>query len=395
MVIILVVNDESFFNIVGEEISRSGLVEQMIDYYNQKLEFGETKVTDFNEGSEIRNLLESIAVDLYSLMEDNYEVSKIAFIQTAYGEWLDLHGANPLINLERNQGAEAVGVVTFSIPDVVTGDIYIPESTVILSSETDLEYITSEETTIIAGSTSADCFVTCLTVGSDGNSSSNTLTIIDDNNIDNSITVNNAEAITGGEDYEDDESYRQRLLNFIRKDTFGSIGYYEDLGKSIEGVHDIILDTSVSPIVVTVNGNEKPVSDVVLANVLTEFTDTNNIVLGHNFTVESVTYTTIGTGFVININTQQLINEEDITELLTAIFDGGVTTNNFGYDGLSIGESLSYITLINEFLNNFDEITNVTFTLNGNAFENLSPANQNKVLKINTNQITINQTLGE
>ena len=53
----------------------------MIEYYNQKLEIGETKVTDFNEGSEIRNLLESFAVDLYDLMEDNYEATKIAFIK--------------------------------------------------------------------------------------------------------------------------------------------------------------------------------------------------------------------------------------------------------------------------------------------------------------------------
>ena len=91
----LPITDESFYNIVGNEISRTILVQQMIDYYNEKLEIGETRVTDFNEGSEIRNLLESIAVDLYTLMEDQYELSKIAFITTSDGEWLDLHVANP------------------------------------------------------------------------------------------------------------------------------------------------------------------------------------------------------------------------------------------------------------------------------------------------------------
>ena len=112
MVKSLPIENESFYNLIGDEISRESIVEEMIEYYNQKLELGETRVTDFNEGSEIRNLLESIAVDLYDLMEDNYEATKIAFISSAYGEWLDLHGENPLINLPRDTGSEAVGFVT-------------------------------------------------------------------------------------------------------------------------------------------------------------------------------------------------------------------------------------------------------------------------------------------
>ena len=34
----LPITDESFYNIVGNEISRTILVQQMIDYYNEKLE---------------------------------------------------------------------------------------------------------------------------------------------------------------------------------------------------------------------------------------------------------------------------------------------------------------------------------------------------------------------
>ena len=389
----MAVNDESFFNILGQEISRGLLVQQMIDYYFEKLELGETKVTDFNEGSEIRNLLESIAVDLYTLMEDNYEVSKIAFIQTAYGEWLDSHGANPLINLQRDQGAEAVGVVTFSIPEAVTTDTYIAEDTVIVSEETNLEYTTDSECTIVAGTTSADAFVSCLTVGADGNSSANTLTIINSSNLDNSVTVTNEEAIIGGTDYEEDEHYRQRLLEFVRRDDFGSIGYYENLGNSVEGVHDIILlNTNSNPILVIVNGNEKPVSDAVLANVLTEFTDTANIVIGHNFTVAAVDYTTIGAGFTININTEQELSSEEINELLTCLFNGGTTNNNYEFEGLLIGESISYSTLVNAFITNFDVITEVSFQLNGETFDNINPE-ENEVLNIDLTEITVNQTV--
>ena len=389
-------NDESFFNILGEEVSRSGIVQKMIDDYFSKLELGETKVTDFNEGSEIRNLLESISIDLYDLLQDNYEVSKIAFIPTSYGEWLDLHGANPLINLPRDEGTEAVGVVTFSIPTAITTDIIIPEETIIVSSETNLEYGTNSETVIIAGTTNADCFISCLTVGNDGNSSANTLTIIDDNNIDSSVSVTNADAVLGGVDAEDDDTYRERLLAFTRKDDFGSIGYYENLGNNIEGVHDVLLtNTNSTPMIVVVNGDDKPVNDELLVNVLTEFTDTNNIVVGHNFSVAKVEYTTIGSGFVININTKQEISEENIKELLVAIFDGGTTTNNYEYGGLSIGESLSVNTLISAFENNFDYLNNVNFTYNNSSFSTLDPATTIKVLKVDTDNITINQTVEE
>ena len=391
-------DEESFYNILGQEISRSLLVQQMINYYNEKLELGETKVTDFNEGSEIRNLLESIAVDLYDLMEDNYEVSKIAFIPTAYGEWLDNHGANPLINLPRNQGTESVGIVTFSIPEVTDTDIVIGDGTVIVSSENNLQYATDGDCIISAGTTSNDVFISCLTVGEDGNAGANTLTIIDDNNIDSRVSVTNEEALAGGTDYEEDDPYRERLLNFIRKDDFGSLGYYEELGANVEGVHDIVIFQG-DPNTIYVNGDNKPIEDYVLANVLTEFTDSANIVLGHNFIVNRVEYVTIGRGFVVNINSEQEISNEDINELLTCIFNGGTTKNNYVFEGLNIDDSLSYSTLVNAFESNFDTITSVNFTLNGSTFTELKVSNvalytHNKVLRIDVDSITINQTVG-
>ena len=89
----MALDDVTFYNVLGQEISRNILVTEMIKYYNLKLEIGETRVTDFNEGSEIRNLLEAIAVDLYVLLDNMNEVTKTAFIETATGEWLDKHGA--------------------------------------------------------------------------------------------------------------------------------------------------------------------------------------------------------------------------------------------------------------------------------------------------------------
>ena len=129
----MAVDDVSFIRVTGEECSRGILVQQMIDFYQAKLRAGETRVTDFNEGSEIRNLLESFAVDLYVLMEETDAVAKHCFVETAEGEWLDKHGSNPLINLPRETGASSTGYVVFSIPAAATGDVLVPVDTIVVS----------------------------------------------------------------------------------------------------------------------------------------------------------------------------------------------------------------------------------------------------------------------
>ena len=43
----MALGDESFFNILGEEISRASLVQIMIDYFDEKLGEEATEITDF------------------------------------------------------------------------------------------------------------------------------------------------------------------------------------------------------------------------------------------------------------------------------------------------------------------------------------------------------------
>ena len=384
------VENESFYNLIGEEISRESIVEKMIDYYNQKLELGETRVTDFNEGSEIRNLLESFAVDLYDLMEDNYEATKIAFISTAYGEWLDLHGENPLINTPRDTGSEAVGLVTFTIPVVRAMDIIIPEETILVCEENDLEYVTDTEAVIVPGDTSVEVYCTCLTVGEDGNCSANTITMIDDDNIDSTIEVNNPEAFTDGRDYEEDDDYRERLLSAIRIDNFGSIGYYQELANNIDGVHDVLLiDDETYTRKILVNGDEKPVSNEVLMNVLREFTRPENIVLGHNVIVDAPDY------IVLNLHLDLVVEyefEEDlILDRLHSFFDGGKTSDGYDFSGCFIGENLNE-TYLYSCLESLDGILRASASLTGNPSDLGSiSVNSNEVIKLG--EVSINQTL--
>lgn len=385
------VEEDVFYDINGYEVSRTNLVQQMIDYYNSKLELGETKITDFNEGSEIRNLLEAIAVDVYNLMEDQQDLTTIAFVNTAWGEWLDMHGANPFINLPRETGTESTGYVTFSIPAVVTSDVVIPEGTVVVSADTGLDYVTDSEVIIPVGETSILCSVTCMTVGEDGNAEADTITLIEDDYINvPGLSVNNDEVFTGGTDFEEDDDYRERLLSYLQRDDFGSVGYYENLGNNVDGVHDVhLVDATGYTKKVLVNGDTKPTPDTVLADVLEEFTIPANLVLGHTFTVDKPDYVTVD--LTLNITVPEEYDEDMITGLVTEFFDGGSSSlNGPEFDGLMIGEPL----LKNSFYAAIEmlDVSSVECLYNNTELSEIT-VDEDEVLKLGT--LTINQTVEE
>lgn len=386
----MAVDDVSFYTVTGEEISRGILVQQMIDFYQLALSVGDTKITDFNEGSEIRTLLESIAVDVYALMEETDEVSRIAFVETADGEWLDKHGSNPLIGLPRELGQVSTGTVTFTIPEATTSEVVIPIDTIVISEETGLEYSTSSDAIINVGDTDTTVMVECLVEGVDGNADAGTVTLFDDDSsLYNGLTVNNESSFTGGVDYEEDEEYRERLLSYLRKDDFGSIGYYETLCNGIDGVHDVLLvsDTTYTRKVL-VNGDVKPTPDSIMADVLEVMSDTNNLVLGHTFTVDKPTYVTVD--LTVNLTVSSEVDEDDLSELLSAIFDGGEVLSGLMYDGVGIGETLRKNALYGAF-DVIDSVESVEILSDGVEIEDLV-VEPGEVLKLGT--VTFNQTVG-
>lgn len=383
------VDVDTFYDVNGLEVSRTNLVQQMIDYYQSKLDAGETRVTDFNEGSEIRNLLEAIAVDVYNLMELQNEVTQIAFVETSFGEWLDKHGANPFVNLPREQGVEAKGYVTFTIPAAQSSDVVIPIGTVLVSTDNSLQYVTDSDLVIAVGDTSVTGSVTCLTVGVDGNCGAGTVTVIEDETLGvNGLTVTNSEAFTGGVDYEEDDEYRERLLSFLRKDDFGSIGYYENLCESVADVHDVLLvDDASYTKKVWVNGTSKPTSDAVVADVLEVLTIPDNIVLGHSFTVAKAV--TVEHDFVVNLTVSVELDDDDLEEFIRAIFDGGSALVGFEFDGLSIGQGISKQELY-ETIQLIEYVESVEILESSTEISDLSVASD-KVLTIDG--LTINQTV--
>ena len=389
----MAVDDISYINVFGEEVSRNYLLQQMIGLYNLKLKVGDTKVTDFSDGSEIRNLLESIAVDHYIILEEQNELTKIGFPDTAYGEWLDKHGASPFINIARNIGKEAVGEVEFKIPDVMTSEVIIPEGTVIINSETGLEYTTDFECTIPIGETSNNVLATCLTVGTDGNCDIGKIDLIDeDEGILRSVTVSNITPMDYGEDYEEDEVYRQKVLGNIRRTDFGSRPYYLDLAKKVDGVHDVVITSEVGYTgKVLVNGYTKPAPNNVILNVLELFTDTSNVVFNHNFTVSAVNINYLYLNIDLGVKVE--IDEDLVKEVVTKYFDGGNVVDGAPMEflGFDINQKTS-ITEIENVLKLINNVLTATVSVEGYDDDEIVPEH-NKVLQ--AYDITIEQTIVE
>ena len=379
----------SFYNMIGEEVNITNLVEQMIDYYDQKREIGETRVTDFNEGSEIRNLLEAFAVLCYAILEDTTEATKLPFISTSYGTYLDRIGENPFINLPRITGSVSEGEVTFTLATAQSTDIIIPAET-LLETNGGLQFITLVECIIDAGETSNIATAECLTEGADGNINSGALTIISEDSIDTDlVSVTNDDPFINGSDYEDDEVYRERLLENVREDGFGTIGYYVKLCNEVDGVHDVkfVADSTYTRKCL-VNGYTRETPSSVLLDVVTELSDVNSIVLGHSFTVGKPDYTTaLNLTFTLDVLSEQ--DTDNLSDLVTAIVYGG-DWDRVTFPGLNIGEDLTKETLVNG-MSVLDAIQGVSVVVTGGSSEfDSTSVDVDEVVKLGTLSFTQN-----
>lgn len=385
--------EDTFYDINGLEISRSNLVQRSIDFYEDKRQAGETRVTDFNEGSEIRNVIESTAVEIYDCMEYANEVTQVAFPDTAEGIWLDKHGSHPYVQLERNQGAEATGLVTFTIPEALSSDVLIGSGTVVVSTENSLQYQTLSDIIISVGDTTATARCECLTVGMDGNCDAGTITVIEDDTIGvNGLTVTNESAFTGGEDYEDDDDYRERLLGHVRNTDFGSLPYYTRLCEEVDGVHDVVFidDATHTPPftkICLVNGDVKDTPATVLADVLEVLTIPDNIVIGHTFTTQKPTYVTKNLAVSFDVE-GEAYDTDLVKEVVQAFFDGGEVLTGPDLDGLNIGEAIQRRSLYAalEFL----DVSNVLVKVNNTEIAEVTTIDEDKVFKLGTVTITQN-----
>lgn len=348
----------SFYNIWNEEVSQEGILEDLISYYQTLGEAGKTRVDDFHEGSEVRTLLEVLSHLAYNILEEQNNTLSNHFINTAEGEYLDLLGANPNVNLPRIQGTTSTGLVKFSIPMTAVEEMIIPADTVVSTDE--VEFVTLEEGVISIGTDYTYVPVECTVEGIDGNISIGAITNCELQD----YTVINTEAFTGGSDFEEDEEYRTRLLEYVREDNFGSRGWYENQILSISGVHDITVNPNgTASIDYYVNTNNSLINNTVYNELITFFHDNNNLVVGHdsNFTLATLT----DVDLTVTVNADCGYAEEDIIDFFTCYFKGGDLKNYpISFTGLNMGESTTNSALQLLLKDYLTDITNVTITSN-------------------------------
>lgn len=369
----MALEEVSFYNTNGDEINLTNLVDQMINFYELKAEVGETRLTDFNEGSEIRNLLEAFAILSYAIMEEQSEATRIAFISTSEDTWLDRIGELPFIDLPRIGGQPSTGSVTFTLAAALDDDYTIPSETILSSSETGLDFETDGDVTIFAGELTGTGTAVCFTEGSDGNVPVGSIDTIDDDSVDTEIlSVTNEYPFELGLDYEDDDTYRERLLANVRADGFGSVGYYQALGEAVSGVHDVKLVSDESYTrKVLVNGKVKPTPESVLLDVLEVYSSLENLVLGHSFTVDKPTYDEIELEVTLSVTTA--VDTTLLTNNLLAFFDG-TGFDRMDYSGVRIDEELSRDKLVSAF-SIFPEVVSVdSITLDDSEVTTLTPS---------------------
>ena len=137
------------------------------------------------------------------------------------------------------------------------------------------------------------------------------------------------------------------MLANVRQDGFGSTGYYKRIGEAVPGVHDVkLVSDETHTRKVLVNGDVKETPASVLLEVLTVYSDLNNLVLGHSFTVGKPTYDEIELEIALSVTTE--VDETQLLNNLTAFFDGK-GFDRMEYAGLNIDESLSRDKLVSVF----------------------------------------------
>ena len=142
---------DSFYDIKGNEISKEAIVAEFINNYTGN-------VTDFNEGSEIRNLLEAFAVYAMGIEERMNDLLYIVDIMNADGEYLDLLASQPRIDMERIEGVEARGEVIFTLQNALLEELSIPAGTIV-TAENGMDFETVTDNILPAGTTSITCMV--------------------------------------------------------------------------------------------------------------------------------------------------------------------------------------------------------------------------------------------
>lgn len=356
--------DDEFTTIDGLKVTRAEIVQRMVDYYMAAFSEGNTQITDFNEGSEVRNFLEAISISAYQLRYWIAFMIRQSFPQYAVKGYLDLLGV--VFNCYRKTAVKATGNVTFTTPGIKSYAITVPSGTMVKTGGIDgVYFVTTEQVVLTAGNLTVNAPIEAMIAGEDGNVNASTIDELP-NPIDD-LTVNNTSATTGGVDEEDDDTFRARILEAGQSGQVGTEAWFKSMSESITGVHDAKVisnpDGEEYNVKVLVNGIITPTPTEVINAVLALLTNADNKVAGLKITVDVPNYieTAITASITIVEGYVWADVEADIETNIDCVFNGGTTTYGVTYLGYDIDDDLIR-TQIMQVINNTDGVLDYTLT---------------------------------
>jgi len=186
-----------------------------------------------HESGDMAIRLYAAATEIYSLQVYADWLRRMAFPQTAEGEYLDRHAEAR--GLKRGGATKAVGSIEFLLNAPLSHDITVPAGTVCLTA-TGLRFETTEEGLIPAGETSCTVGAIAAEAGSAYNVPPGAVSYMALPPVGVAACRNNV-AFSGGADKESDEELRKRILSSYRRLPNGAnAAFYEQEALSIPNV---------------------------------------------------------------------------------------------------------------------------------------------------------------
>ncbi|NCC87423.1 MAG: hypothetical protein EOM05_06085 [Clostridia bacterium] len=193
-----------------------------------KAEFKEKSGFEADDATDIGIRLQLLAGQLFSQSADISFVSRQLFLQTATGEYLDMH--THMRGLSRQEATKAHGTARFFTSEAAQADIIIAQDTqCAISGEDEQRYVTTQEVTLLQGQTQVDVPIVATSSGKNGNAAVGVVTMLV-NPPQGIISVTNITELTGGGDQESDELLRERIMQSYQKMSNGAnLQFYKEL----------------------------------------------------------------------------------------------------------------------------------------------------------------------
>ena len=207
-------------------------------YSEMKEEFEKETGLLMNDGCDMSIRMYALAAQLYSLWVQTGWLQNQCFPQTATGVYLDRHAE--MRGLQRWEAVPASGMLRFAVNKAAAVELHIPEGSV-CSTPAGVEFRTTEEAVLPAGSLQIDVPACAVKAGVSGNVPAGSIVSMVHAPVGVAACIT-PERFSGGIDAENDEELRSRiLLSYTRLPNGANAAYYEAEAMEVEGVAAVVV----------------------------------------------------------------------------------------------------------------------------------------------------------